>query len=555
MAFTTNAGSLYQDYSGAYYTYANNAVIVSDNQGDAIGVYGAYNQIYGNGGNDSIGVLTSYSNNGNHNYLDGGSGDDIVGAGALTGDLRVTLTGGDGANIFVLGCNSDSTIEAVVTDYQIGGEPFGVFYGNGSGANFVANVVGNDLIINDNAGRLNVTLQGVTSYDAIAPYWLYYYPQNIYSNYADSVGRYLLYYGSQETVGNIISRGGIVSSGLNDVGNTVQIMSNFTSDLIMCNTANFVDESVVLIDAGSNANNMRIYGNWQSNQIISGSGQTTLFGGNGQVNDILVGGSGRNYFVYTGQGNDVAQNFCTGMAENSDVAAFWDMNFSSFRRSGGSVFVNTAEGNSMELQTGGGESEVILFTTDGTNIRAAVVANEDSSSVLYYQYANYYQLNQVGTLAVTDSNNNTIYLDGSDGKAYANVINIDASASFGENVLVGNAGDNVIIGGNGNSTLWGGSSSSNDTLIGGNAQNVFWYGRGEGNDVITNSDQGDSINLHNINFEEFSNIDATSNSVSLIFNTGQQLTVNDSGQNSATFIFATGERFRYNHSATKWENI
>ena len=398
-------------------------------------------------------------------------------------------------------------------------------------------------------------MTGVSSYDAIAPYWLYYYPQNIYANYAAAIGQYLLYYGSQITVGNLISRGGIVPSGLNDVGNTLQVMSNFTSDLIMCNTANFIDESVVLIDAGSNANNMRIYGNWQSNQIISGSGQTTLFGGNGQVNDILIGGSGRNYFVYTGQGNDIAQNFSAGMAENSDVAAFWDMNFSSFRRSGGNIFLNTAEGNSMEIQTGSGESEVIQFTTDGVNIRAAIVANEDSSSVLYYKDANYYQLNQVGTLAVTDSNNNTIFLNGSDGKAYANVINIDAGSSSGENFLVGNAGDNVIKGGNGNTSLWGGSSSSNDTLIGGNGLNVFCYGHGEGNDVIINSDQNDSVNLHNIGLAEFSGSDVTENSVSLQFSTGQQLTVNDSGQISATFNFASGEKFRYNHLTSNWETI
>ncbi len=105
--------------------------------------------------------MISSSNKGNNNYIDGGNGDDVVGAGALTGDLRVTLT-------------------------------------------------------------------GVSSYDAIAPYWLYYYPQNIYANYAAEIGQYLLYYGSQITVGNLISRGGIVPSGLNDVGNTLQVMSKFT---------------------------------------------------------------------------------------------------------------------------------------------------------------------------------------------------------------------------------------------------------------------------------------------------------------------------------------
>lgn len=555
MGVTINTGGLYQDYRGSYYTYANAAVISSDSSGDAIGVYGAYNQIFGNGGNDSIGAMTSSSNNGNHNYIDGGSGDDIIGAGALTGDLRTTLTGGDGSDIFVLGCNSNSTIEAVITDYQIGSEPFGVFYGNGASANYVANVVGNDMIISDNAGRLNVTLQGVSNYDAIAPYWLYYYPQDIYASYAEMIGYYLLYYGSQRNVGSLISRGGVVSAGLNDVENTIQVLSNFNGDLIMCNTANFVDESVVLIDSGSNANNIQIYGNWQSNQIISGSGQTTLFGGNGQVSDVLIGGSGRNYFIYTGQGNDIAQNFLAGMAENSDVVAFWDMNFSSFRRSGGSVFVNTAEGNSMELQTGSGESEVIMFTTDGANIRGAVIANEDSSSVIYCKDADYYQLNQAGTLVVNDSNNNQIYLDGSNGGTYANVINIDAGASFGENVLAGNAADNVLTGGNGNTTLWGGSTVSNDTLIGGNASNMFFYGRGEGNDVIINSDQNDSVNLYNINFSEFVGFNATENSVSLSFNTGQQLTVNDSGQISPTFIFSSGESFRYNHSTSNWENV
>ena len=224
MAFTSSTAYVRQNYSGTYYTYADNSVIVGDNSGDYIEIYGAHDSIYGNGGNDSIAALKNSSDtlNGDYCYINGGAGDDVLFGAALKGTEHVTLVGGGGTDTFAFGCNRNATISAVLADIQIGNSPSGFFYEGGTTANFVCNIVGNDMIVNDDAGRLNVTIQGINSYGAIENSPIIFYPYGLYYNNITSVG-YAYVYGMDKTFGSLISQGGIIPAGINSEGKTLTI--------------------------------------------------------------------------------------------------------------------------------------------------------------------------------------------------------------------------------------------------------------------------------------------------------------------------------------------
>ena len=155
-------------------------------------------------------------------------------------------------------------------------------------------------------------------------------------------------------------------------------------------------------------------------------------------------------------------------------------------------------------------------------------------------------------MVVNDANNNNIWLDGSDGRSYAYVANINASASSGYNVLAGNTGVNVITAGSGGSMLWGGNGSVSDSLIGGSGSDTFFFGKGDGADVINNATAADTVFLYNVNVSDITSINTSSNSITLSFNTGANVQINSAGNLSSKITMSEGS-VRFNHSTDQWQ--
>ena len=152
---------------------------------------------------------------------------------------------------------------------------------------------------------------------------------------------------------------------------------------------------------------------------------------------------------------------------------------------------------------------------------------------------------------VADGNGNTV--------AYAFMASgggtIDGSGfSPLEVILGGNNASNVIKAGSGGSSLWGGAGNTADTLSGGGGIDYFFVGKDDGSDVIQNASQNDRVMLYNTALSDIANAGTSSNSISLTFNTGATLVVNDKGGLSPSFQLAEGSCWKFNHSTNNWQS-
>jgi len=322
----------------------------------------------------------------------------------------------------------------------------------------------------------------------------------------------------------------------------------------MIGNPTYQNDSVKNIDASGNPNDMILTGNSQSNSIKSGSGQTLLWGG-GSGNNTLTGGTGRNQFWYAGGGKDIVTNFVAGVANNSDVVVLIGTNLQNVTRTSSNVAFNLTDGNYIQLKTNSSSSDdVILLSGDGTNTFGAKIADSSTTSLTYTPDASYYQLSQTGNLIVNDATNNNIWLDGSQGKIFANITNINASSATGQNILVGNNVSNSIIGGSGESWLWGGFGNVSDTLTGGTGEDMFWYGKNDGADFINNASENDSVNLYDISINDinFSALNITSSQISMSFKIGGTLTINNNTNLTPTLQLVEG-KVQFNRSTNSWQ--
>ena len=337
----------------------------------------------------------------------------------------------------------------------------------------------------------------------------------------------------------------VVSASASLSGSTLTVKGAYAKNVLLSDYP-----SAVTLDASKMTTSKILVGNSNDNKIIAGTGNETLWGGAGG-NDTLQGNSGRDMFWYMlGNGNDVATNFTSGTGSTADVVNIQGGNLKSYNRTSGKINFVMNDAAVFSVSTGSDVDTAIKYSTNSQNISNIKIGNTNSSNNFTYDSVTNYYLggNSTDTLSVTGSGTVVI----SDNK-FNSIEVLSAKNSSGQNILVGNSSNNSIIAGSGNSSLWGGSSSSNDTLIGGSGTDMFWYGRGEGNDVITNSNQNDSVIFYNLGLGDITGASYTKNSVTLAFNTGRTITVNDSGGVSATMKFSDGQKWKYNHSNNSWQ--
>ena len=122
-------------------TNGNNSLILGDWSGDYLEIYGAGNAVLAGGGNDSVGAImySALGMNGNYAYIDGGAGNDIVGALALQGNQYATLVGGAGYDVLIGGLGADN-----------------FWYGAGEGNDFITNADWLDTVTLYNRGLRNI---------------------------------------------------------------------------------------------------------------------------------------------------------------------------------------------------------------------------------------------------------------------------------------------------------------------------------------------------------------------------------------------------------------
>ena len=119
------------------------------------------------------------------------------------------------------------------------------------------------------------------------------------------------------------------------------------------------------------------------------------------------------------------------------------------------------------------------------------------------------------------------------GAYYKGIHNIDASASAGTFLLIGdNSNDAVLKGGAKGNVIWGGGDASQNMTGGVGVADIFWFGSKDGHDVVTNfgtkdGADGDAVFLYDATSIDAVQITAEGGNAKVVFkNTNSTLTLN-----------------------------
>ena len=326
-------------------------------------------------------------------------------------------------------------------------------------------------------------------------------------------------------------------------------------------TTYMFDVNTTKIDATNTSGGVLLAGNSLNNEILSGSGSSTLWGGTGG-DDVFTCGTSRDY-VWFGQGcgKDTAGNFKLGNNSSSDVLVLYDGSVTNLDRSGNSLSLKMNDGSELTVasNTDWDNSTSILYTPNNVNIYQARIGEKDSTNVFYWSsLVNYYSGgSKTDILSVTGTAAHEIWLDGRNGVGYSGIEQVNSFAATGANIIAGAWESESLVGGRGSTSLWGGFGGD-DTLHGGAGVDTFWYGKNEGNDVILNSSTSDYVKMYNISLAD---IDCDRIAVSdlhqiyLPMKGGGSLTVSFGDNITSTFVLdGDGTTWRYNFSTSQWSS-
>ena len=132
---------------------------------------------------------------------------------------------------------------------------------------------------------------------------------------------------------------------------------------------------------------------------------------------------------------------------------------------------------------------------------------------------------------------------------------IDGRGFLNFEIIVGaNYESNHLIAGDAGANLWGGAGFSADILVGGLGADNFLIGKNEGNDYISNAGAGDTIDLYDATLSDLISTAVNESQVSVAFNTGAVLTVENADTVTPVFQLADGGRYAYNRAANSWQS-
>ena len=514
-------------------------------------------EVHGNAGADDIIVV--------HDNVDvyGDAGNDYItvklyeNAGDALASLKnITLTGGDGRDTFAFATSlppvmdslttvDGNRIEAVITDFSSSS-----YFCYDSVTNyFIYSIVTDnsghetDIVLTDDAYRLQVTLQGITNIEDIV-----YATAVRFVN--DSVETSYL----GEVISNYTDEMSAIPAGINYENYTVYVSDAYARNLWLMgtdevnHTTSYRNVSARIIDARNSTRQRTLVGNLLNNVIYAGAGGDSMWG-NGATNDTLYGGAGRDMFWYgVGDGNDCIRNFACGSNETSDIINFYNYGISTAYRDNGTVHIIMTSGEELLMPTEYDADSEIQYTSNASSINRAKVGDRYTANNFTYDadINIFLGCSTSNTLKVEDSRRNMIWLNGDYGQIFYDIDYIDASTSTGNNYITGQTSRSIVIyGGAGDSSLWGGLGMADDTLIGGTGNERFLFGKSEGNDLITGAGDNDTIDFYNITLGDITAIEASGSSVTAYFNNNEYSLKVDNFSNSTSFRFSDGSTWTY----------
>lgn len=520
-------------------------------------------QVHGNAGNDDVIIVHDNA------IVYGDAGDDYLtvklydnASDALSSIQHVTLTGGDGRDTFSfnsylpselenMSTITGSRIEAVITDFSSSAHfcydsQIDVF-----DYSILTDAQGNytDIVLEDSANRLRVTLQGVTNIEDV-----------VYSTAIRFVDDTLETAFLGQVISNYNEDMSAIPAGISYDNYTVYVSDAYARNVWLMGTdevnktSTYRNISAKTLDARNSTRKRTLVGNIRSNIIYAGAGGDSLWGGNGE-NDTLYGGNGRDMFWYgMGDGADCIRNFVFGSADNSDILNFYTGGIERAYRSSNTVHISMTTGEELVIPTDYSVDTEIQYSTDATTISRAKIGDYFSTNTFTYDAAvNLFMGGSPdNTLKIADARKNMIWLDGRFGQSYYEITNIDASTSTGDNQLAGADNTNInIVGGGGNSSLWGGNGRySDDTLTGGSGAETFFFGQYEGNDIIIGATADDTINLFNISMSDVTSTESIKGGITTIsFRDGDFSLQLQSTTGAPTFMFADGSKWTYDKNS------
>ena len=514
-------------------------------------------EIHGNSGHDDIVVV--------HSNVDvyGDAGDDYItvklyeNAGDAQASLQnITLTGGDGRDTFAFYSELPSVmeslttvdgnrIEAVITDFSSSAH----FCYDAATNYFIYSIVtdnlnhATDIVLTDDAYRLQVTLQGITNIeDIVYATAVRFVDDSIESSYLG------------EIISNYTDEMSAIPAGINYENYTVYVSDAYARNLWLMGTdeinhsTSYRNVSARIIDARNSTRQRTLVGNLLNNVIYAGSGGDSIWGG-GSTNDTLYGGASRDMFWYgVGDGNECIRNFACGSNETSDIINFYDYGISTAYRDNGTVHIIMTSGEELVMPMEYDADTEIQYSSNANSINRAKVGDKYAANTFTYDadINIFLGCSTSNTLKVDDSRKNMIWLNGDYGQIFYDIDCVDASKSTGNNYISGQTNKSVVIkGGAGNSSLWGGLGMSDDTLIGGTGDEVFLFGKSEGNDIITGAGDNDTIDLYNITLSEISSIDSAASTFTAYFNNNAYSLTVEVFSASTSFKLSDGSTWNY----------
>ena len=501
---------------------------VSGNEGDDTVYAGGYfSTVHGDGGDDDLHVFRSYVD------IYGDDGDDylIVNA-ANTWDVNianVSLTGGNGADVFSFTPADRNIYSALITDFNVedgdmlrlinidasdyyvyedeDGETqtyvdwdaFKVYYDR--------DVRNRNLIFSDATGQINFTLKDKVYVSELAD-------ANIYFSLTD-IG---------EDPGRLsVSRTLRISAdalmpGLTRYKNDYAVLSSdFVGDFSLSTLNQIVSNVITKIDAVEDTVSGRmISGDRYANAIYAGDYGNKLWGSRGW--DTLIGGEGNDTF-YAGADDYVTTIYLCGA---EDRVVLWDINpdeltvgewtLTEWSEINGGEFIDLQDGSIRIFRKPNAETTTLQLA-DGTILRY------DHAAVAW-QTLEADNAGQSLLPTVENDADSTTGLIKFNGTAYVltdyegdfSLVNLndseitDISASNDNvrgRILLGDENDNHIYAGDyGNLIRSGGG---NDSFYGGDGDDTFYAGTSEGNIDILDCSDDDLVVLSDISFEEVQN--------------------------------------------------
>jgi len=448
--------------------------------------------ISGEGGNDTLGIHTAFSNT---TVLDGGLGSDTAEFDfAVTADLRYSFTQYSGGSSFRL-VSIENLTGSDFNDTLIGDANSNILIG-GAGNDTLTGNAGNDRLI---GGAGNDRLDGGDGFDIASFEGLTAGMELDLSNFSGTITTAL-------GTDTLISIEGLVGGSGNDV-------------LKAGATATYLDGGAGNDFLGGSAFDDILIGGAGDDGIAAGAGNDSLDGGDGDDtllgqggDDTISGGAGRD-FIDGGDGNDTinagdANDLING-GNGNDIINGDAGNDSIYGDAGNDVIDggagdddlsggdgnDTINGGAGDDRIAGGYGNDILNGGDGND---TISANDGDDTITGGAGTdNLYGFAGNDNIDGGDGNDTLLGMEGDDlihGGAGADyIVGGDGTDTLygddGDDNMQGNDGNDALNGGLGNDGLDGGAG--NDTLNG-DAGNDY-LGGGEGNDVLNGGDGNDVL--------------------------------------------------------------